>query len=100
MFLVALMQHSKCVSPFNYLTQNFRHSIVEELAGFGAIVYTCSRNQKELNEWLQEWGGKGFKVYGSTCDLASRTEREELMKNVSSTFDGKLNILVSTNFDP
>ncbi|CDP22179.1 unnamed protein product [Coffea canephora] len=75
-------------------------ALVEELAGFGAIVYTCSRNQKKLNEWLQEWGGKGFKVYGSTCDLASRTEREELMKNVSSTFDGKLNILVSTNSDP
>ena len=45
---------------------------MEELAGFGATVYTCSRNQKELNERLQEWGAQGFKVCGSTCDKASR----------------------------
>lgn len=76
-------------------TRGIGHSIVEELAGFGAIVYTCSRNQKDLSERLQEWGAKGFKVYGSTCDLASRAEREELMKNVTSTFVGKLNILVN-----
>ncbi|XP_027165795.1 tropinone reductase 2-like [Coffea eugenioides] len=78
-------------------TRGIGHSIVEELAGFGATVYTCSRNQKELNERLQEWGAQGFKVYGSTCDKASRTEREELIKNVSSTFDGKLNLLMAGN---
>ncbi|XP_027065239.1 tropinone reductase homolog [Coffea arabica] len=76
-------------------TRGIGHAIVGELAGFGATVYTCSRNQKDLDERLQEWGAKGFKVYGSTCDLSSRTEREELMNNVSSTFNGKLNILVN-----
>lgn len=72
-----------------------RYAIIEELAGFGATIYTCSRNQVELSERLQEWEAKGYKVSGSACDLSSRTQREELMKNVSLVFDGKLNILVS-----
>ncbi|KAI8014836.1 hypothetical protein LOK49_LG05G00447 [Camellia lanceoleosa] len=74
---------------------NFRYAIVEELAGFGATVHTCSRNEKELNERLQEWESKGYKVSVSVCDLSSRAQREELMKTVSSVFDGKLNILVN-----
>lgn len=68
---------------------------MEELAGFGAIVHTCSRNKKELYEKIQEWQAKGFKVTGSVCDLSSKEQREELIKTVSSVFEGKLNILVS-----
>lgn len=70
-----------------------RHAIVEELAGFGAIIHTYSRNQTELNECLQEWQLKGFKVTGSVCDLSSREQREKLMETVSSIFQGKLNLL-------
>ncbi|XP_059647107.1 tropinone reductase homolog [Cornus florida] len=76
-------------------TRGIGYAIVEELAGFGAAVHTCSRNQKELNERLQEWEGKGFKVSGSVCDMSLRVQREELMQTVSSVFDGKLNILVN-----
>lgn len=72
-----------------------RYAIVEELAGFGATVHFCSRNQTEINERIQEWERKGFKVSGSVCDLTSRAEREKLIQTVSSVFDGKLNILVS-----
>lgn len=74
-----------------------RYAIVEELAGFGASVYTCSRNQDEINQRLEEWETKGFKVKGSVCDLSSRAQREELIKTVSLAFDGKLNILVSVH---
>ncbi|XAR68916.1 hypothetical protein NMG60_11000330 [Bertholletia excelsa] len=76
-------------------TRGIGQAIVEELAGFGAALYTCSRNQEELNERLQEWEGKGYKVSGRVCDLSSRVQREELMKSVSSAFHGKLNILVN-----
>ncbi|KAK9289684.1 hypothetical protein L1049_007842 [Liquidambar formosana] len=71
------------------------HAIVEELARFGAVVHTCSRNQTELNERLQEWESKGLTVTGSVCDLISRADREKLMETVSSAFHGKLNILVN-----
>lgn len=71
------------------------HAIVEELAALGATIHTCARTESVLNECLQEWKMKGFKVTGSVCDVTSRTEREKLMSTVSSQFDGKLNILVN-----
>jgi len=76
-------------------TRGIGYSIVEELAGFGASVHTCSRNQEELNEKLKEWEKKGFKVSGSLCDLSSREQREKMMEDVASVFDGKLNILIN-----
>ncbi|KAF8402972.1 hypothetical protein HHK36_011065 [Tetracentron sinense] len=71
------------------------YATVEELAGFGATVHTCSRNEAELNERLRDWEKKGFLVTGSVCDVSSREQREKLMETVSSLFNGKLNILVN-----
>ncbi|TXG58664.1 hypothetical protein EZV62_016493 [Acer yangbiense] len=76
-------------------TKGIGYAIVEELAGFGAIVHTCSRNQTELNDRIQEWQSKGFEVSGSVCDLKIRAQRDKLMETVSSLFYGKLNILVN-----
>ena len=67
---------------------------MEELAELGACVYTCSRNEQELNERLEEWRAKGFDVTGSVCDVSSGTEREQLFQRISSCFGGKLHILV------
>ncbi|KAK4606617.1 hypothetical protein RGQ29_000737 [Quercus rubra] len=71
------------------------HAIVEELAGFGATVHTCSRNEVELNECLSEWRKKGLQVTGSACDVSSRAERENLISTASNLFNGKLNILIN-----
>ncbi|KAJ0021169.1 hypothetical protein Pint_32652 [Pistacia integerrima] len=76
-------------------TKGLGHAIVEELAELGAIVHTCSRNETELNQCISGWEKKGFKLSGSVCDVSSRAEREKLMKQVSSLFDGKLNILIN-----
>ncbi|KAL6336675.1 hypothetical protein AAG906_035989 [Vitis piasezkii] len=76
-------------------TRGIGHAIVEELAAFGATVHTCSRNQEELDQRLQEWKNKGFKVSASLCDVSSRSQRTQLMETVSSIFDGKLSILVN-----
>lgn len=76
-------------------TKGIGRAIVEELAGWGASVHTCSRNEAELNSCLQEWEKLKFNVTGSICDVSSRAEREKLMEKVSSIFDGKLNILVN-----
>jgi len=70
---------------------------VEELAEFGASVHICARNQDDINKCLEEWKGKGFCVTGSTCDLLSRDQRQNLMENVASIFQGKLNILVRSH---
>ncbi|CAL0334848.1 unnamed protein product [Lupinus luteus] len=76
-------------------TRGIGHAVVEELAEFGATVYTCSRNEEELNSRLKEWKDKGFSVIGSVCDASSPTEREKLIEQVASAFNGKLNILVN-----
>ncbi|KAK9998720.1 hypothetical protein SO802_018323 [Lithocarpus litseifolius] len=69
------------------------HAIVEELAGLGATVHTCSRNEVDLNECLSEWRKKGLQLTGSVCDVSSSAERENLISTASNLFNGKLNIL-------
>ncbi|KAB1225795.1 hypothetical protein CJ030_MR1G026807 [Morella rubra] len=76
-------------------TRGIGYAVVEELAGLGATVHTCSRNEDHLNQCLQEWKTKGLRVTGSVCDAASRAQREELMGRVSALFNGRLNILIN-----
>eukprot|EP00261_Vitis_vinifera_P034855 XP_019076098.1 PREDICTED: tropinone reductase homolog At2g29260, chloroplastic [Vitis vinifera] len=76
-------------------TKGIGHAIVEELAGLGATIHTCSRKETELNECLKDWKAKGFGVSGSVCDVSSRAQREKLMQTTSSVFNGKLNILIN-----
>ncbi|KAM1998922.1 hypothetical protein ACFX1R_007242 [Malus domestica] len=64
-------------------TKGIGYAIVEELAGLGAIVHTCSRNEVDLNDCLSQWEKKGFQVTGSVCDVVSKTQREELINKVS-----------------
>lgn len=81
---------------FHLIKLCFRHAIVSDLAAFGASVHTCSRTQTELNKCIQEWKTQGFQVTGSLCDVSSRSQRERLIEEVASTFNGKFNIFVST----
>ncbi|KAI7736103.1 hypothetical protein M8C21_004232 [Ambrosia artemisiifolia] len=76
-------------------TRGIGYAIVEELAGFGAAVHTCSRNQQEIDQRLEEWKDKGYEVTASVCDISSKEEREELINKVSSVFGGRLNILIN-----
>ncbi|KAL6341637.1 hypothetical protein AAG906_032758 [Vitis piasezkii] len=78
-------------------TKGIGHKIVEELAGLGATIHTCSRKETELNECLKDWKAKGFGVTGSVLDVSCRAQREKLMETVSSVFNGKMNILVSSS---
>ena len=59
---------------------------MEEPTKFGVSVYTCSRNEEELNACLKEWKEKGFLVFGFVCDAPSQTQREKLIK--ASAFNG------------
>ncbi|KAE8686320.1 Tropinone reductase-like protein [Hibiscus syriacus] len=76
-------------------TKGIGHAIVEELAGLGASVHTCSRTESELDDCLLEWKAKGLRVTGSVCDVSDGAQRESLLNTVSSEFNGKLNILIN-----
>ncbi|XP_072952621.1 tropinone reductase homolog At2g29290-like [Typha angustifolia] len=77
-------------------TKGIGNAIVEELASFGAAVHTCSRKEAELQSCLQRWKEMGYqRVTGSVCDVSSPEQRQELMREVSAIFEGKLNILIN-----
>ncbi|PIA40442.1 hypothetical protein AQUCO_02500268v1 [Aquilegia coerulea] len=76
-------------------TKGIGHAIVEELAGLGASIHTCARNETELNQVLHDWTKSGFSVTGSICDISDRQQREKLMEDVSSIFKKNLTIFVS-----
>ncbi|KAK7285191.1 hypothetical protein RJT34_19952 [Clitoria ternatea] len=76
-------------------TRGIGRAVVEELAEFGATVYTCSRDEAQLNVCLKDWQEKGFSVSGSVCDASSPSQREKLIQQVAFAFNGKLNILVN-----
>ncbi|XP_051142659.1 tropinone reductase homolog At5g06060-like [Andrographis paniculata] len=86
---------SGCTALVTGGTRGIGQAIVEELAELGAHVYTCARSAEDLNQRLQEWTSKGYKVGGSVCDMSSREQREKLIESASSAFNGKLNILVN-----
>ena len=70
------------------------HAIVEEFAEQAATVLMCYLDEAEINDYAREWKTKGFKITGSVCDVSEREERKKLMKQVSSLFNGKLNIVL------
>ncbi|XP_020407385.1 tropinone reductase homolog At1g07440 isoform X1 [Zea mays] len=78
-----------------YIHTYIQHAIVEELAGFGARVHTCSRNAAELEECRRRWDEKGLQVTVSACDVSARADRERLVATVGATFGGRLDILVN-----
>lgn len=83
------------VVDFSFAHFNCRYAVVEELAGLGARVHTCARNESELEACKRNWESKGFQVSCSVCDVTSQAQRKKLMEIVSSEFNGKLNVLVS-----
>ncbi|KAI5080800.1 hypothetical protein GOP47_0003983 [Adiantum capillus-veneris] len=70
-------------------------AIVEELAYFGASVFTCSRVSSHLEECLFEWQQAALQVAGTVCDAGSRQGRLHLIRDVSHHFGGKLDIFVN-----
>ncbi|CAN6362788.1 unnamed protein product [Urochloa humidicola] len=78
-------------------THGIGRSVVEELVALGATVYTCSWEEEVLGQCLKEWEARGVPVTGSVCDVSVHDQRQRLIRDVTSSFDGNLDILVSTN---
>ena len=64
-------------------TKGIGKAIVEGLAGHSlgsnCRVFTCSRNQQELDVCLQEWNSMGYNVCGVQADVSTKEGRHKLM---------------------
>eukprot|EP00775_Hariotina_reticulata_P000075 gene75-223_t len=76
-------------------TKGIGRAVVDELCALGAEVFLCSRNQEDVDNALQGFQGKGYRVHGAVADVSQRQQREQLVEQVSTTFGGKLHILVN-----
>ena len=78
-------------------TKGIGKACVEVLASAGCRVYTCARNEEELEACLQEWTKEFGKkmVTGCVCDLSTKSGCELLVKSASFEFEGKLDCLVN-----
>ncbi|EAZ14722.1 hypothetical protein OsJ_04647 [Oryza sativa Japonica Group] len=79
-------------------TKGIGRAIVEELAGFGVRVHTCSRHDADLQDCLRRWnaadggglgGGAAAPVTASVCDVSVRGDREALVAAARAAFAGK-----------
>lgn len=76
-------------------TKGIGKACVEYYCKLGALVYTCSRNQKDLETSLKEWKKLGYNVQGCVADVSQQADREALMKDVAAAFEGKLHVLIN-----
>jgi len=76
-------------------TKGIGKAVVEELAGLGSKVYTCSRNEEELQAAVEAWKAAGLDVQGSVADMSIPEHRQQLVQAVAKAFDGRLDILVN-----
>ncbi|KAF3573636.1 hypothetical protein F2Q69_00058313, partial [Brassica cretica] len=68
-------------------TKGIGYAIVEELAGFGARVHACARDQTLLDECLSEWKAKGFQVTGSpTTEFTAQDFSGQIATNLESAY--------------
>ncbi|XP_047054107.1 noroxomaritidine/norcraugsodine reductase-like [Lolium rigidum] len=82
-------------------TKGIGRAIVEELAGFGVRVHTCSRSDADVQERLRGWdadvdaGRLRGRVTASACDVSVRADREALVAAARAELGGRLDILVN-----
>ena len=68
--------------------------MAEGLAEAGANIVLCARRAEWLEETVNEFQGRGFRVAGMTCDVAKPEEVQNVVDSTVSTF-GSVDILVN-----
>eukprot|EP00567_Pseudictyota_dubia_P001351 CAMPEP_0197469108 /NCGR_PEP_ID=MMETSP1175-20131217/66432_1 /TAXON_ID=1003142 /ORGANISM="Triceratium dubium, Strain CCMP147" /LENGTH=318 /DNA_ID=CAMNT_0043005241 /DNA_START=127 /DNA_END=1083 /DNA_ORIENTATION=+ len=79
-------------------TKGIGKAIVDELSSsFGCTILTCSRNEDELTERLEEWRGNGMDVRGVVADVSTPDGRRALVEKLKEILgpEGRLDILVN-----
>ncbi len=75
-------------------TKGIGLSIAQEFLSLGAEVMVVARNEKLLNEKVDEWNKSGFKVKGFAKDLSKYKDRKELVLEIETIW-GSFNFLIN-----
>jgi len=68
--------------------------MAEGLAEAGASLMLCARREEWLNETLEEFHGRGFRVEGKTGDVSKAEDVQSVVDETVKTF-GKIDILIN-----
>jgi NAD(P)-dependent dehydrogenase (short-subunit alcohol dehydrogenase family) len=68
--------------------------MAEGLAEAGASLMLCARREEWLNETIEEFRAKGFRVEGKVCDVSKETDVQAVVDETVKTF-GKIDILIN-----
>ena len=68
--------------------------MAEALAEAGANLMLCARREEWLNETIDEFRGKNFRVEGKTCDVAKPEDVQAVVDETVKTF-GKIDVLIN-----
>jgi NAD(P)-dependent dehydrogenase (short-subunit alcohol dehydrogenase family) len=68
--------------------------MAEALAEAGASLMLCARREEWLNETVEEFRGKGFRVEGKACDVSKPDDVQAVVDFTVEKF-GKVDILVN-----
>jgi gluconate 5-dehydrogenase len=68
--------------------------MAEGLAEAGASLMLCARREEWLNDTVEEFRGKGFRVEGKVCDVSRESDVQSVVEETVQTF-GKIDILIN-----
>jgi gluconate 5-dehydrogenase len=68
--------------------------MAEGLAEAGAALMICARRQQWLGPTIENFRGRGFKVAGMICDVATPSEVQDVVDSTIKTY-GKVDILIN-----
>ena len=76
-------------------TKGIGRAIAEEFLGLGAEIIIVARNEKEVNELVDEWQKQGHKAFGCIADVSKTGDRLKVLEDVKNVFGDSLDILVN-----
>lgn len=68
--------------------------MAEGLAEAGAQLMLCARREEWLNETIEEFRAKGFRVEGKVCDVSKEADVLSVVEATVKTF-GKIDVLIN-----
>ena len=75
-------------------TKGIGAAIVKEFAELGAELAIVARNSDELNKMVNEYSGKGNKIFGIKADVSRRDDYQKIIEKVKMEW-GSLDIFVN-----